>query len=94
MERRYEIQIMHRADEAKHFRITDTIGDNRVATCFVPDNAQLVVDALNAFHGSEVQKQIEHLRLVMRQIRDVAQMRGDAHVHALATAALLPTLVP
>lgn len=36
-----------RASEEGNFRITDTQGDNRVATCFLKENADLVTRALN-----------------------------------------------
>jgi len=47
---RYEIQEI--PGYGGGYRITDTIGDNRVATCWDPHNARLIVSALNAFNGT------------------------------------------
>lgn len=38
-----------------NFRITDTLSDARIATCFVEENAALVTAALNAYVSAEVQ---------------------------------------
>lgn len=49
MSERYEIQTIKSASKYTEYRITDTQGDDRVATCFDAVNAQMIVSALNGF---------------------------------------------
>lgn len=56
---RYEIQETVDSLYGRNYRITDTATDSRIATCFLRENADLVVAALNrtALHPTEEQKE-------------------------------------
>ena len=46
---RYTIELIKSEKDGQNYRITDTLSDSRVATCFLKENAELVCAALNAF---------------------------------------------
>ena len=48
---RYSYEAITDSAGARHFRVRDA-DDNRVATCFLEDNARLVVGALNVADGA------------------------------------------
>lgn len=52
-ELRYEIETLPGPSGTTNYRITDKTTDSRVATCFLPENARLVTDALNAYSAGE-----------------------------------------
>lgn len=49
MYKRYEIQTINSPKDGLNYRITDKNGDNRVATCFLKEHADLVCQALNYY---------------------------------------------
>lgn len=61
---RYEIQQIQMPNgQGIDHRITDTMTDSRVATCYHPDNARLVCDALNAYSAPEPPAAPERMRI-------------------------------
>lgn len=51
--KRYEVQIIAEGTPEQNFRITDTIGDNRIGTCFLSEHAELIADALNNHYDKD-----------------------------------------
>lgn len=69
---RYEVQTIDDAEAPAgvHYRITDIVGDNRVATCYVKENADFVCEALNCTVKLLVgARHIEHLRMMADALR-------------------------
>lgn len=61
MYKRYEIQTIDSPTEGLNYRITDTRGDNRIATCYDKNHAELVCKALNYYEGRAAQEKIDKL---------------------------------
>jgi hypothetical protein len=51
---RYTYEAIFHLDGSIHYRITDTVGDDRVATCFLEENAKAVTEALNTLEASRL----------------------------------------
>lgn len=51
--KRYEVQVIAQGTPEQNFRITDTIGDNRIGTCYYAEEAELICDALNNYCGKD-----------------------------------------
>lgn len=55
---RYSIQEIadDKTRDGIHYRITDNNGDNRIATCYLKENAELVCEALNTLYNKKKTK--------------------------------------
>lgn len=56
MSKRYEVQTVDSPSYGRNYRVTDTDGDNRIATCFEKEHANLVCKALNFLVDNKMDK--------------------------------------